>query len=55
MATRKLDKKPKEATEIQIIRPKRARLSADEVRKRMEEFAEKRKEEFIAAVRKGKD
>lgn len=56
MATRKLDKKPKEvAEEIRIIRPPRARLSSEEVRKRMEEFVEKRREAFIAAVRKSKD
>lgn len=54
MATRKLNKKPKEVTEIQILRPPRAKLSKEEVLKRMEEFPE-REEEFIATVRKGKD
>jgi hypothetical protein len=54
MATRKLSKKPKEVTEIQIIRPPRAKLSKEEVLKRMEEFP-MRKEQFIATVQKGKN
>ena len=40
--------------EIKIERPQRAKLSAKEVIKRMEEFP-KRKEKFIATVRKGKN
>jgi hypothetical protein len=35
-------------------RPKRAKLTAEESLKRMQEFS-KRKEAFIAAVREGKD
>jgi hypothetical protein len=35
-------------------RAERARLTAEESLKRMQEFA-KRKEQFVAAVRKGKD
>jgi hypothetical protein len=34
-----------------IRRPVRVQLSAEETRKRAEEFAEEREEEFIAAVR----
>src|SRR5207249_4095501 len=47
-------KKQKEIRETKIERPKRARLSAKESLKRMEEFG-KRKEQFIAAVRKNKN
>jgi hypothetical protein len=42
-----------EIEDIVVKRPPRARLSAEEVRKRMEEFP-KRRDEFIASVRKGK-
>ena len=35
-------------------RPKRMKLGAEEILKRMEEFP-KRKERFIAAIRKGKN
>jgi hypothetical protein len=42
-----------EVEELIIKRPARAKLSAEEVRKRMEEFP-KRRDEFIASVRKGK-
>jgi hypothetical protein len=43
-----------EQTEQWIIkRPPRAKLTPEEVRKRMEEFP-KRREAFIASVRKGK-
>jgi hypothetical protein len=44
----------KDIKEIRIERPQRAKLSAKEVIKRMEEFP-KRKEKFIATVRKGKN
>jgi hypothetical protein len=44
----------KDIKEIKIERPQRAKLSAKEVIKRMEEFP-KRKEKFIATVRKGKN
>jgi hypothetical protein len=44
----------KEIKEIKIERPPRAKLSPEEVAKRMDEFP-KRKERFIAAVRKSKD
>jgi len=36
-------------------RAERVQLSEEEILKRVEEFAEKRKERLIAAVRKGKD
>lgn len=39
---------------VESARPKRRRLSAKESLKRMQEFA-KRKEQFIATVRKDKD
>ena len=41
------------AEQVNVERPKRARLSAEETRQRMEAFDE-RKEQFIASVRKGK-
>jgi hypothetical protein len=44
----------KDIKEIKIERPQRAKLSAKEVIKRMEEFP-KRKEKFIATVRKDKN
>ena len=44
----------RELKEIKIERPKRAKLSAQEVIKRMEEFP-KRREKFIATIRKGKN
>ena len=43
-----------EVKEIKIERPKRAKLSPQEVIKRMEEFP-KRREKFIATIRKGKN
>jgi len=47
-------KRLKDIREIKIERPQRAKLSAGEVIKRMEEFP-KRKEKFVATVRKGKN
>jgi hypothetical protein len=47
-------KKREEIKELKIERPKRAKLTAKESLKRMQEFA-KRKEKFIAAVREGKN
>jgi hypothetical protein len=47
-------KKPKPAKSPALERPKRAKLTAEETRKRMREFP-LRKEAFIAAIRKGKD
>jgi len=44
----------KDIKEIKIERPPRAKLSAKEVIKRMEEFP-KRREQFIATVRKRKN
>ena len=44
----------KELKELKIERPPRLKLSAKESLKRTQEF-EKRKEQFIAAVRKGKN
>lgn len=49
-----MPKKPKEASTLKIERPKRMKLSEEETLKRMEAFDE-RKEQFIAAIRKGKD
>lgn len=43
-----------EPTEIRIQRPRRMKLTREEVLKRMEAFPE-REEEFIASIRKGKD
>ena len=34
--------------ELEILRPERAKLSAEEALKRMQAFAEERKEQFIA-------
>src|SRR5688500_8337421 len=39
--------------QVNVERPKRARLSPEETRRRMEAFDE-RKEQFMASVRKGK-
>ena len=47
-------KKRERAQESTFQRPKRAKLSGKESLKRMREFS-KRKENFIAAVRKGKN
>jgi len=44
----------KELKELKIERPPRLKLSAKESLKRTQEF-EKRKEQFIATVRKGKN
>lgn len=49
-----MTKKAKVVKEIKIERPERASLSAEESLKRMKEF-DKRKEKFIAAIRKNKD
>jgi hypothetical protein len=46
-------RKQKKIDEIQIRRLERAKLSAEESLKRMEEFP-KRREKFIASIRKGK-
>jgi hypothetical protein len=45
---------PEKIRKIETERPERAKLSAQESLKRMEEF-EKRKEKFIATVRKSQD
>ena len=55
MAIKSIDENKKEEKEVRVFRPERAKLSAEESLKRVEEFAGKRMEEFIAAVRKGKD
>lgn len=47
-------KRLKDIREIKIERPQRAKLSAKEVIKRMEEFP-KRREQFVATVRKRKN
>jgi hypothetical protein len=47
-------KQAEELQEIRIERPERAKLSTEESLKRIKEFP-KRKEAFIAAVRKGKN
>jgi hypothetical protein len=54
VAAKKLVRKRVPGREIEIVRPERAELSAEEVAKRMDEFAEQRKEKLIATVRKGK-
>jgi hypothetical protein len=46
-------KRLKDIKEIKIERPLRAKLSAEESLKRTQEF-DKRKERFIASIRKGK-
>jgi hypothetical protein len=46
-------KRLKDLKEVRIERPPRVKLSAEESLKRTQEF-DKRKEKFIAAVRKGK-
>ena len=43
----------KDLKEVKIERPPRVKLSAKESLKRTQEF-DKRKEQFVAAVRKGK-
>jgi hypothetical protein len=43
----------KDLKEVKIERPQRVKLSAKESLKRTQEF-DKRKEQFIASVRKGK-
>jgi hypothetical protein len=47
-------KKNKSAEEVEINRPPRAKVSREEALKRMAEFS-KRKQKFVAAVRKGKN
>jgi hypothetical protein len=46
-------KQESEVEEIKIQRPPRAKLTAEESLKRMEDFP-KRRDKFIASVRKGK-
>ena len=46
-------KRLKDLKEVRIERPPRVKLSAEESLKRTREF-DKRKEKFVAAVRKGK-
>ena len=57
MATKKPAKKMtlklEAIKELEILRPERAKLSAEEALKRMQAFAEERKEQFIATIRKG--
>ncbi len=47
-------KRLKDLKEVKIERPPRIKLSAKESLKRTEEF-DKRKERFIASIRKGKN
>lgn len=47
-------KRAQKVTELKMQRPRRAKLAAAESLKRMEAF-NRRKEQFVAAVRKGKD
>ncbi len=49
-----MTKKAKVVKEVKIERPERAKLSAEESLKRMQDF-DKRKEKMIAAIRKSKD
>lgn len=44
----------KDIKEVKITRPPRVKLSAKESLKRTQEF-DKRKEQFVAAIRKSKD
>ena len=46
-----MSRKLKEVKEIRVERPEKAKITAEESLKRMEEFAN-RKEKFIATVRK---
>jgi hypothetical protein len=48
-----MKQKLKTVKEVKIERPERAKLSAEESLKRMKDF-DKRKEKFIASIRKGK-
>lgn len=48
-----MSKRLKDLKELKIERPPRVKLTAKESLRRTEEF-DKRKEQFIAAVRKGK-
>ena len=47
-------KRAQKVSELKIERPRRAKLAPAESLKRMEAF-NRRKEQFVAAVRKGKD
>jgi hypothetical protein len=47
-------KKPKANQDRKTARPKRAKLSAQESLQRLQDFTQ-RKEQFVAAVRKGTD
>ena len=49
-----MPKKAKHVEELRIERPERAKLTAKESLKRVQEFS-KRKEKFIASIREGKD
>lgn len=49
-----MTKKAKVVKEVKIERPERAQLSAEESIKRTKKF-EKRRDEFIATARKGKN
>jgi hypothetical protein len=51
---RNMAKRLKDVKDIKIERPLRAKLSPEEVTKRMAEFP-KRREKFVAAIRKGKN
>jgi hypothetical protein len=47
-------KEAEEIREVKVQRPKRAKLTAEESLRRMEDFPE-RKEQIVAAIRKSKD
>jgi len=47
-------KRAQKVSELKIERPRRSKLAPAESVKRMEAF-DRRKEQFVAAVRKGKD
>ena len=49
-----MTKKPDVIKKVKIERPERAKLSAEESLKRMQDF-DKRKEKIIAAIRQSKD
>lgn len=50
-----MSSKLKVVKELKIERPPRAEVTERQAIKRMKEFAEKRKEKFIAAVRENKN
>ncbi len=48
-------KRPEEIREVEVQRPERVKLTAEEALLRMQEFTAKRKENIVATVRKDKN